>query len=178
MSQHTRWTAQQLADYAKRRLAASGNARREIRERMQRMPAGEIAEVIDDPERAAKAAELGWPINDMKNAVKKARNGYNTAVVLAWCKEFDLPAPDFEFQFHPDRKWRMDLAFVAHPRRVYVEVQGGLHTGGRHTRGAALLREYEKINAASARGWLPIFVTPAQLLSAQTAQLIRAALAI
>lgn len=37
-----------------------------------------------------------------------------------------------EFQFDPERKWRSD--FLIEPN-ILVEVEGGLHTQGRHVRG-------------------------------------------
>ena len=89
------------------------------------------------------------------------------------CKANGLPEPEFEFEFCPGRKWRFDWAFSVPGQYVYVEVQGSLFTGGRHTRGAALLKEYEKINAASERGWVPVFVTPQQVESGEVFTILK-----
>lgn len=46
-----------------------------------------------------------------------------------------------------------------------MEVQGGIFTQGRHTRGAALLKEHEKLNHAAILGWRVLFTTPDRLLT-------------
>lgn len=116
----------------------------------------------------------------------KSRNGYNAKVVAAFFREYDVLEPVFEFRFDSERKWRFDLAWPEHwlveqsdhyihtrLSLLYIEVQGSIFTGGRHTRGAALLREYEKINRATVLGWRGLFVTPQQLLTKQTIDMVR-----
>ena len=44
-----------------------------------------------------------------------------------------LPDPATELLFHPKRKWRFDYAWPT--RMIAIEVHGGIHSGGRHTRG-------------------------------------------
>lgn len=79
----------------------------------------------------------------------------------AICLASGLPEPVPEYQFAPPRLWRMDFAWVE--QRLCLEIQGGLFTQGRHTRGAALLREYEKLNAACCKGWRVLLATPEQV---------------
>jgi len=56
-----------------------------------------------------------------------------------------------EFRFHLTRKWRFDYA---HPvLKIALEVEGGVWSGGRHTRGKGFLGDVEKYNAAAAAGW-------------------------
>lgn len=56
-----------------------------------------------------------------------------------------------EFRFHETRRWRFDYA---HPvLRIALEVEGGVWSGGRHTRGAGFLGDIEKYNTATAAGW-------------------------
>ena len=62
-----------------------------------------------------------------------------------------LPAFEREVRFHPERRWRFD--FAEQTRKLAVEVNGGIFINGRHNRGAALEKEYEKINAAQLLGW-------------------------
>jgi len=91
------------------------------------------------------------------------------ALFLAACKAHGLPLPEVEYPFarhchepaYRGRLWRFDYCWPQ--ADVFLEVQGGLWTGGRHVRGQALLREYEKLNAATALGWSPVFCTPEQL---------------
>ena len=63
----------------------------------------------------------------------------------------DLPDPETEYRFAPPRKWRMDFAWPI--ERVAVELDGGVYSGGRHTRGSGFVKDCEKLNAATVRGW-------------------------
>ncbi len=87
-----------------------------------------------------------------------------------------LPAPVPELKFHPTRKWRFDYAWPAH--RLALEVDGGIWTQGRHTRGAGWLADSEKLNAAASMGWRMLRVTPAQLCAVETVEMIRSAMEI
>lgn len=62
-----------------------------------------------------------------------------------------LPEPQREFVFAPPRKWRLDFAWPE--QKLAVEVEGGIFSGGRHGRGAGLLADMEKYNAAALQGW-------------------------
>lgn len=62
-----------------------------------------------------------------------------------------LPEPRTEIVFHPTRKWRFDLAWP--DRMLAAEVDGGVWTGGRHTRGAGFIEDCTKLNAALVLGW-------------------------
>ena len=55
-----------------------------------------------------------------------------------------------EYRFHPTRKWRFD--FVV-DKRVAIEVEGGLFSRGRHTRGKGYIGDMQKYNAAQIGGW-------------------------
>ncbi len=68
-------------------------------------------------------------------------------------------APTAEHRFHAQRKWRFDYAFVA--ERVALEVEGGVYSGGRHTRPAGFLGDMAKHNEAAVDGWLVLRCTPA-----------------
>lgn len=92
----------------------------------------------------------------MASAAQKLRE-LTTALPLR-AGDIRIPAPEREYYFHPVRKWRFDHAWPAH--KLALEVQGGLFTDGRHNRGAALLKEHEKLNAAAIAGWRVLFTTP------------------
>lgn len=56
-----------------------------------------------------------------------------------------------EFQFHASRKWRSDFHLVE--KMILIEVEGGIWSGGRHTRAKGYLGDMEKYNAATALGY-------------------------
>ncbi|MFX5825447.1 DUF559 domain-containing protein [Acinetobacter baumannii] len=56
-----------------------------------------------------------------------------------------------EYKFHPKRKWRAD--FLITGKKILVEVEGGIWSGGRHTRGKGYLGDMEKYNEAAIIGF-------------------------
>jgi len=120
----------------------------------------------------------------VKRLMQHKPKSYNPAIVTAFFKEQGIPAPEFEYQFHPTRKWRFDLAWpydlildtpIERPM-VAVEVQGGIWSSGRHNRGAAMLKEWEKLNCAAELGWRILYVQPCDLCTTEFAQTIKRAL--
>lgn len=99
---------------------------------------------------------------------------YNPQTVTAFFATYQIPPPRFEFHFHPSRKFRFDLAWPDY--LCAVEVQGGIWTDGAHVRGAALLREFEKLRAACGLGWRVLPCTPDQLLTAEVARAVKTAI--
>lgn len=89
------------------------------------------------------------------------------------CVQFGLPRPMPEYRFHAVRKWRIDYYFEANGRKVGLEVEGGIWTGGRHTRGKGFAGDMEKYNAAGAMGITIVRVVPGDLLKLKTFELIK-----
>lgn len=58
---------------------------------------------------------------------------------------------EHEYKFHPDRNWRAD--FLITGTKILIEVEGGIWSGGRHTRGKGYLGDMEKYNAAAVMGF-------------------------
>jgi very-short-patch-repair endonuclease len=56
-----------------------------------------------------------------------------------------------EYRFAAPRRWRADFHLPKH--RVLIEVEGGIWSGGRHTRGWGFEADCEKYNAAAALGY-------------------------
>lgn len=52
---------------------------------------------------------------------------------------------------HPQRQWRFDFAFPLH--KIAIEVEGGLHNGGRHVTGTGYEADLDKYNSAVESGW-------------------------
>ncbi len=85
-----------------------------------------------------------------------------------------LPAPVREHRFHPVRRWRFDYAWLE--QKVALEVDGGVWTGGRHTRGAGFVKDMEKLNAAVVAGWRVVRVVPGNLCSSATVGMLESLL--
>ena len=67
-----------------------------------------------------------------------------------------------EYRFDGTRKWRFDFA---HPEaRVAIEIEGGVWSGGRHTRGLGFISDCQKYNAAQRQGW-SVFRLPDELIN-------------
>jgi hypothetical protein len=79
-------------------------------------------------------------------AKSKLEDAFVTQLVI-----HQAPAYEREYRFHPTRKWRFDFAWPK--RKVAVEIQGGVWSGGAHGRGSGITRNFEKYNAAAVLGW-------------------------
>ncbi|NWK73769.1 hypothetical protein HYG93_05585 [Acinetobacter sp. SwsAc6] len=75
-----------------------------------------------------------------------------------------------EFKFHPKRKWRAD--FHLKGKMILVEVEGGIWSGGRHTRGKGYIGDMEKYNAATMLGYQVIRFSTEQVKSGKAIQQI------
>lgn len=85
---------------------------------------------------------------------------YSPQIVSAYYRQELVLTPDFEWRFHPDRKWRFDIVFLPESAKVAVEVQGGAFVYGAHSRGAGMIKDMEKLRAALELGWLVTYCTP------------------
>lgn len=82
-------------------------------------------------------------------------------IFAALLKQHKIPEPAEEFVFEPSRKWRMDYAWPK--AKLGLEIDGGIWTKGRHTRGAGWLKDTEKLNHAAVLGWRMVRTTPTGL---------------
>ena len=76
-----------------------------------------------------------------------------------------------EYRFHPVRRWRFD--YFLPEIKTAIEVEGGIWTRGRHVRGTGFLQDMGKYNEASIMGFRLLRVTPNELLSNKTLELIK-----
>lgn len=111
----------------------------------------------------------GKPKAKKKQAKKQPENPDYAFFPLLVKKDFGLEVVR-EHRFHPTREWRFDYAIIAH--MIAIEVEGGIFTGGRHTRGAGFKEDMAKYNAATCLGWRLIRVTPEELISSRTFEMI------
>ncbi|EXR39506.1 DUF559 domain-containing protein [Acinetobacter sp. 1294243] len=68
-----------------------------------------------------------------------------------------------EYKFHPTRKWRAD--FLITGTKILIEVEGGIWSGGRHTRGKGYLGDMEKYNEAAMMGFTVLRFSTEQVKS-------------
>lgn len=87
---------------------------------------------------------------------------------------YELPEPEREYRFDEDRRWRFDFAWPAD--YVAAEVEGGTHSGGRHTRGKGFAADCEKYNAATLAGWRVYRFATEQVRSGYAIETLREAL--
>lgn len=111
------------------------------------------------------------PAQEMAATKPKRAHGPDRAHVIAFFAAQGIPAPEAEHKFAPDRRWRFDYSWTAH--KVALEVEGGVWTGGRHTRGSGFLGDMEKYNRAAVLGWRVARVVPSELMKTATVELIR-----
>lgn len=74
------------------------------------------------------------------------------------CKQIGLPEFTREHAFHSARRWRFDAAWLE--VRLACEIEGGIHSGGRHVRGVGFEKDMHKYNEAACLGWVVIRVSP------------------
>lgn len=111
----------------------------------------------------------------MRTKLAKAREAELAGQFVAMCRRFGIPRPELEYQFAaPERRWRIDFAWP--DQRIALESEGGLWTGGRHTRGAGFMADIEKYNHLAMQGYRLFRVVPAQLTEYPTLQMIARAL--
>ncbi|MCO8092659.1 DUF559 domain-containing protein [Acinetobacter lwoffii] len=75
-----------------------------------------------------------------------------------------------EFEFHPKRKWRADFHLVG--KKILVEVEGAIWSGGRHTRGKGYIGDMKKYNAATMMGFQVLRFSTDQVKSGHAIQQI------
>lgn len=83
--------------------------------------------------------------------------------LVSLCRAMRLPEPVPEYAFCSYRKWRADYAWPLH--MLLLEVEGGIWTQGRHTRGKGALADLEKYSEAAILGWRIIYCTPDDLMT-------------
>ncbi|MEL4299832.1 hypothetical protein [Acinetobacter ursingii] len=107
-------------------------------------------------------------IQSKKIARSQVRQKFNKTVSegeAMLCQQLNLMNIEFtqEFRFNPDRRWKADFRIDGFP--ILVEVEGGVHCNGRHTRGEGYTADCEKYSVAAAMGWFVIRGTTKQVQS-------------
>lgn len=103
-----------------------------------------------------------WYVRHFKKSIKKGKDynsfyydGHWHSILELWFyRAWELtgyPMPTPEYRFHDARYWKLDFAWTDY--KVCVELEGGAHSGGRHTRGQGFKNDIEKYNQLTAMGW-------------------------
>ncbi|MDC4360992.1 endonuclease domain-containing protein [Acinetobacter baumannii] len=89
--------------------------------------------------------------NKKRRSAKQTREPSVGEVLLATHLRASKISFEQEYKFHPERKWRAD--FLITGTKILIEVEGGIWSGGRHTRGKGYLGDMEKYNSAAMMGF-------------------------
>jgi len=128
------------------------------------------AELLKHPRRPVKAKEQP-ATTQQTHILQYQRPAIDSPDVFSgWIEVQGLLAPVPEYRFDPDRRWRFDYAWPAF--MIALEVEGGIWTGGRHTRGTGFLKDIEKYNRAALLGWRVFRCTPDTLCTQETLKLL------
>lgn len=100
----------------------------------------------------AKYREL-FPVqkNKKRRSAKQTREPSVGEVLLATHLRACKIGFEQEYKFHRTRKWRAD--FLITGTKILIEVEGGIWSGGRHTRGKGYIGDMEKYNSAAMMGF-------------------------
>lgn len=113
---------------------------------------------------AARLLGSSPKVRSAANQVRKAQQ-VTTLHDKVLAQLVGFPDPATEQLFHPKRKWRFDYAWEE--QKLALEIHGGIHTGGRHTRGRGFVEDRAKMNEATLLGWTVLEVTPEHIKSGQ-----------
>lgn len=98
-------------------------------------------------------------------------NEAETLLAIHMKEVFPTCKIEAEYRFHPSRKWRFDLATVC--CMVAVECNGGIWSRGRHSRGAGLQSDYDKLNSATSHGWTVFQFSTEDIMSGRDVQFLK-----
>ncbi len=101
---------------------------------------------------------------------REVTNAY-TKIMCMFCKALEMQEPIPEFRFHNTRHWRLDFAYPEH--KLAIEIEGGVWSKGRHTRGSGFIADMEKYNELAVMGWRLLRFTPQDLNKSKTYETIK-----
>lgn len=131
----------------------------------------ELAEILRrNPDISVAGDNVQPPAPASAGATASAKNSGLAQKFLAYWRALDGPPLTQELRFDPVRRWRFDFAHEA--TRTAIELNGGVWSNGRHTRGAGYLRDREKINEAQLAGWHVFELGTGQVSAATVRQII------
>lgn len=143
----------------------------EFAARMAKLASTKRTHRMDD---SATPEQINAPMVEASEGKQKRETPKAVTQLIRNLKSAGINAPVVELRFHPVRRWRFDLAWPAD--KLAVEIDGGIWTAGRHTRGAGMEGDNEKINSAILLGWRVLRFSSGQAKSAEAIEIIKTAL--
>lgn len=70
-----------------------------------------------------------------------------------------------EYYFHAEREWRNDFYIEHNGKKLAIEVEGGIWSNGRHTRGSGFVNDMIKYNELTKYGIYLYRVEPSKLFN-------------
>ena len=141
------------------RLTAKENLRKEIPENL---TAKEFQDFLKTGKFKDGAKPKKKTLDFAKKELERLKQERRKESFLRLCKEEGLnPMP--EYKFHEKRRWRIDYYFEREEKKVALEIEGGIYTKGRHTRGSGFEKDMEKYNELSKHGIYLIRYQPKDL---------------
>mgnify|MGYP003443227606 CR=1 FL=1 len=98
----------------------------------------------------------------LKTQKPPKKNKTETAAFEMWAKKQNLTF-EKEVRFAPPRRWKADFLFTQNSKQIAVEIEGGVHSSGRHTRGVGFEKDMEKYNTYTYLGIYLLRFTTAQI---------------
>lgn len=115
------------------------------------------SKVLLDP--ATHPVEASKLVDKIQSQIYLDNNPAHTEFFYAIRDIFGTCRP--EFKFCKDRKWRSDFSVPL--QKLLIEVEGGVYSQGRHTRGKGYTGDMEKYNEAELLGYHVLRYTPQQV---------------
>jgi very-short-patch-repair endonuclease len=84
-------------------------------------------------------------------------------------RRWEGPDLEREYRFSPARRWRADYCHL--PTRTLIELEGGIFSGGRHTRAAGFAGDCDKYNAAAMLGYTVLRLATGQVDDAHVGEI-------
>lgn len=100
---------------------------------------------------------------------------YSEDVVRDEFKKWGFPEPVFEYKFHPERKWRVDIVLLDESEgiKIAIEIEG---LNGRHQRTAGFISDMLKYNSLVCMGWMLLRFTFDDMLMEENLEKVKTCL--
>ena len=120
----------------------------------------------------------GWTMSAVNKLMSGSPREDDIKVISISKKKIKAPSPDYvgmissalnilgveherEYKFLHDRRFKFDIAIPG--QKIAVEFEGGIFSGGRHTRGKGYANDAKKYNLATMHEWKLLRFTSANV---------------